>query len=192
MPSDFRCKQIHIWKMGVSVRVYQIYWVSVRLEDDPSRNKYWQRKNPRPRPGVWRLTARLGSHPSSHVEKDSHLHSLFLAQWAVTGIHQRVKASHYSCGSVIYAEAIMEVCHLFHRYKEKKNKTKQSKETKTMRIRWQGWGLPCSSLTLLWGLPVWISNFEILESCLCLAAWLTPLGGVQSERLRLLPFSGRR
>lgn len=45
-----------------------LYWVSVCLEDAPSRHKYWQRK-PETQARVWKLTIRLGSHPSSHAEK---------------------------------------------------------------------------------------------------------------------------
>lgn len=90
-------------------------------------------ENLRQRPGVWRLTTRLGSHPSSHAEKDSHLHSLSLTQWAVIGIHRRVKASYYSCGSVMYAATIMALHHLFLTFYEieKKKNTEEKQKPST-------------------------------------------------------------
>lgn len=69
------------------------------------------KENQRQRPGC-EDSLRLGSHPSSHTGKESHLHTLSLAQWAVIGIHKRLKASYYSCGSVIYAAAIMALHHI--------------------------------------------------------------------------------
>lgn len=138
------------------------------------------KENLRQRPGC-EDSLRLGSHPSWHTGKESHLHTLSLAQWAVIGIHKRLKASYYSCGSVIYAAAIMALHHIadafFFFLKERiQNRKKQIKVIKS-------WTRTGSYRECFWD-HHWhffeVCLFEILDGCLRVLLCGSPMGGVRS------------
>lgn len=149
-----------------------LYWVSVCLEEALSWPKYWQSK-PEIEAGVWRLTIRLGSDLSSHADKESHLHSLSLAQW-YTEKRRHVTALWYMCSHYVTSLPLSQCffsSFFFFFLRVRKNKT--NRRNKTLHADWQLQHREIFFEVLL---------FEILEGSLPVWLRVSLMGSVKSAR----------